>query len=218
MDRSRWSIPSILSLKTTCSSSLMSQVEILLTDRVNRRREGKRNDPRAGYIYFFFWGGGGYGFIYTLLYDGSVSSRWYDFLDNFFKILCSFKHHVVLTSVTLSAYISVPVLFYGWRNWDDFNYKTLMSLYGYVLNKSCPPRNPPWTSVTFGAQVITEDSLEYFISSFNILSINETLDVACRALDLEPIHVMRGSYCQEGPSRSNWALIRPSRVDENGCY
>ncbi|KAJ4310442.1 hypothetical protein N0V84_010974 [Fusarium piperis] len=119
--------------------------------------------------------------------------------------------------------------FEGWRKWDEFNYKSLYSKFGRLLESrftSKPPKPPTISGLDL--RIINEESLEHqILSRDTIPTVNVALGHARTWLKKrykQPyplLHIGRGSLCNyEDDDRflCDWAVVSPDYVYDDRKY
>ncbi|KLU91023.1 hypothetical protein MAPG_09548 [Magnaporthiopsis poae ATCC 64411] len=111
-----------------------------------------------------------------------------------------------------------------WEAWDEFNLRTLLSIYGSSLDLACSSMSQPSPS-EFDREILSEDTLEHFISRFNMPIINHALAVALERAGREgklqqglQAHLGRGSRCLLQEQRMDWCLASPQHPGAQAKY
>ncbi|KAK0753557.1 hypothetical protein B0T18DRAFT_397158 [Schizothecium vesticola] len=119
----------------------------------------------------------------------------------------------------------------GWSIWQEFNYKTLGSIFGHIVNAEWkdPLRVASGGGGRLDSEIYDEDQLEHqILSRHTIPIVNDALAHANRVLGLKEefvLHLGRRGRCtheQSGDGREfpDWTLVSPRRraeyLDDNG--
>jgi hypothetical protein len=105
-----------------------------------------------------------------------------------------------------------------WHPWPEFNYETLLSIYGDILATPWGAALPRSTASSFDTEVFAEDTLEDILRRFLSPTVNEALHLACATITQSTIHLGRGSRCQSSQVRPDWSLVSRDHKDEDGKY
>ena len=106
----------------------------------------------------------------------------------------------------------------NWVPWKEFNYKTLLSIYGGLLGISWTGPRRSESASAFDTEVFSEDMFEDVLRRFVSPVINDALRLACSKIGEDTTHLGRGSRCEPSSHRPDWSLVARSRMGDNGRY